>query len=299
MQKQSSDRGLWLGLLGVTIFSITLPMTRLAVGDQTDPQLPPLFVTAGRACCAAILSAIYLLATRAPMPPRRLYGDLLLAALGVVIGYPLFLGFALRQVDSTHAAVVTGLLPIGTAAFAALMLKQRPSIGFWLAALLGCALVVAFAALRGGGHLKPADGLLLLAIVSTSFGYVAGARAAAQMRAEHVISWSLIVAMPITLPVAVLAWPAHGVTASAWTGFGYVAIFSSWLGFFAWYRGLALGGTMRVSQVQLLQPFFSLLFAVPILGEQLDAVTIVFAVAVIATVAISKRMPTHTGAIDN
>ncbi len=286
-----TQRGFLLGALGVVIFAMTLPMTRLAVGDLADPQLPPSFVTAGRAALAGVLSALYLLAVRAPTPPRRLWRTLALSALGTVVGFPLFLALALRQVDAMHAAVVTGVLPLGTAVVAALVLRQRPSLGFWLCAVLGCGLVLGFAAWQGGGRLSAADGLLLLAVLSTAIAYVAGAQAAAVMPAQQVICWVLVGSMPFTVPAALWLWPDVPVRASAWGGFAYVSVFSMWLGFFAWYRGLALGGVVRVSQVQLLQPFLALLFAVPVLGEQLEPLTVFFALAVIAVVFIGKRMP--------
>ena len=289
----AEGRGLALGLLGVTMFAMTLPMTRLAVGAADDPQLPPLFVTAGRAAGAALLAAAYLLIVRAPWPPRRHLPALAVCAAGTVVGFPLFLALALRHVEAMHAAVVTGVLPLGTAVVAAIVLRQRPSTGFWMCALAGCALVIGFAALQGGGRLGIADGLLLLAVASTSFGYVAGARVAAEMPAEQVISWVLVLSLPLTAPVALATWPEGPVRAAAWGGFAYVTVFSMWLGFFAWYRGLALGGTMRVSQVQLVQPFLALVFAVPVLGERLDPTTLVFAVAVIAIVFVGKRMPVN------
>ena len=182
-----TQRGFLLGALGVVIFAMTLPMTRLAVGDVADPQLPPSFVTAGRAALAGMLSVLYLLAVRAPTPPRRLWRTLALSALGTVVGFPLFLALALRQVDAMHAAVVTGVLPLGTAVVAALVLRQRPSLGFWLCAVLGCGLVLGFAAWQGGGRLSAADGLLLLAVLSTAIAYVAGAQAAVVMPAQQVI----------------------------------------------------------------------------------------------------------------
>ncbi len=286
-----TQRGFLLGALGVVIFAMTLPMTRLAVGDVADPQLPPSFVTAGRAALAGVLSALYLLAVRAPTPPRRLWRTLALSALGTVVGFPLFLALALRQVDAMHAAVVTGVLPLGTAVVAALVLRQRPSLGFWLCAVLGCGLVLGFAAWQGGGRLSAADGLLLLAVLSTAIAYVAGAQAAVVMPAQQVICWVLVGSLPFTVPAALWLWPVVPVRASAWGGFAYVSVFSMWLGFFAWYRGLALGGVVRVSQVQLLQPFLALLFAVPVLGEQLEPLTVFFALAVIAVVFIGKRMP--------
>ncbi len=288
---QNASRGFALGALGVTIFALTLPMTRLAVGDTSDPQLPPLFVTAGRAALAGLLSAGYLLALRALRPQRQHWRALFVCALGTVLGFPLFLALALRQVDAMHAAVVTGVLPLGTAVVAALVLRQRASAGFWACALLGCALVVLFAALAGGGAFSAADGLLLLAVLSASVGYVAGAQVSAQLGAERTICWVLVLSLPLTLPAMLMTWPAQPARLSAWLGFGYVTLFSMWLGFFAWYRGLALGGVMRVSQVQLLQPFLALLFAVPILGERLELDTVAFALAVTAVVLVGKRMP--------
>jgi drug/metabolite transporter (DMT)-like permease len=292
IERQDETRGLWLGLLGVVIFAMTLPMTRLAVGPAADPQLPPLFVTAGRAALAGLLSIAYLAITRAAWPRRDQLADFAISAAGTVIGFPLFLALALRDVDAMHAAVVTGVLPLGTAIAAAIAFRQRPSNGFWACATLGCALVLGYAARQGGGWVA-ADGLLLLAVASASIGYVSGARLAAQMRAEQVICWVLVLSLPLTLPATLAVWPAQPVRASAWLGFGYVALFSMWLGFFAWYRGLALGGTVRVSQVQLVQPFLALLFAVPVLGETLDATTVGFSLAVIATVFVGKRMPAN------
>jgi drug/metabolite transporter (DMT)-like permease len=291
VNSNAETRGLWLGLLGVSIFAMTLPMTRLAVGPAQAPELPPLFVTAGRAALAALLSMAFLRFTRAAWPPRRLWPALLLSAAGTVIGFPLFLALALRKVDAMHAAVVTGLLPLATAAIAALALRQRPSAGFWACALAGSALVLAFAAWAGEGCLSVADGLLLLAILSAASGYVAGATASRELSAEQVICWVLVLSLPLTAPLMLLSWPAHAASLTAWGGFAYVTLFSMWLGFFAWYRGLALGGTVRVSQVQLLQPFLALLFAVPILGERLEPATLIFSLAVIATVFLGRKMP--------
>ncbi len=292
-RQRDETRGLWLGLLGVVIFAMTLPMTRLAVGPASDPQLPPLFVTAGRAALAGVLSVFYLLATRAPRPQAQQLPTLALCALGTVLGFPLFLSLALRQVDAMHAAVVTGVLPLATAVAAAIAFRQRPSTGFWACAVLGCALVLGFAAHQGSGRLSAADGLLLLAVLSAATGYVAGARLSAAMPAEQVICWVLVIALPFTLPAMLATWPVQPARLSAWGGFAYVTLFSMWLGFFAWYRGLALGGTVRVSQVQLLQPFLALLFAVPVLGERLEPMTVLFSLAVIATVFIGKKMPAH------
>jgi drug/metabolite transporter (DMT)-like permease len=292
------SRGLALGVLGVVIFAMTLPMTRLAVGDASDAQLPPAFVTAGRAGLAGLLSLAYLRWVGAARPAREHWRLLAICALGTVLGFPLLLALALRHVDAMHAAVITGVLPLGTAMAAALWLRQRASLGFWLCAVLGCALVLAFAVQRGQGGLSAGDGLLLLAVASASIGYVAGAQVSTKLPAEQVICWVLVMSLPLTLPAMLATWPAAAgtVRASAWGGLAYVTLFSIWLGFFAWYRGLALGGVLRVSQVQLLQPFLALLFAVPVLGERLDAVTVVFALLVMAVVFIGKHLPVRRSA---
>jgi drug/metabolite transporter (DMT)-like permease len=293
MSRSEITKGLWLGLLGIVIFSVTLPMTRLAVGTPDAPQMSGLFIAMGRAVVAAGLSTL-LLATRAPWPERHDWLPLVITSAGVVFGFPLFTSIAMRYVEAMHASVIVGVLPLTTAAVGALLHRQRPSLGFWLCAAFGSALVVLFAILRSGVStvgISFADLLLLAAMGCAAVGYCYGGRLAQHMRAEHVICWALIIALPITLPLSVYAWPTQAIRPAAWWGFGYVAVFSMWLGFFAWYRGLALGGTVRVSQVQLVQPFLSMLFAIALLGEKLDAVTVAFGVAVIATVFLGKKMP--------
>jgi drug/metabolite transporter (DMT)-like permease len=294
----SERRGLWLGFLGVAIFALTLPMTRLAVGTTDAPLMSGAFIALGRAAVAAAFSALFLVATRAPWPRRAEWWPLVLTAGGVVFGFPLFTSIAMRHVEAVHASVIVGVLPLATALVGALLHRQRPSTGFWLCALLGSALVVAFALLRSGQglRLQLADMLLLAAMACAAIGYGYGARLSQRMRAEHVICWALVIAWPITLPLSLWTRPVAPLPASAWWAFGYVALFSMWIGFFAWYRGLALGGTVRVSQVQLVQPFLSMLFAVPLLGERLDAVTLAFALGVIATVFAGRRMPVRPAA---
>jgi drug/metabolite transporter (DMT)-like permease len=297
--KPDEVKGLWLGLAGVAIFALTLPMTRLAVGTPQVPQMSGVFIAVGRAVVAGALSAIFLLATRAPLPRREDWLPLAITSAGVVFGFPLLTSVAMRHVEAVHASVIVGVLPLATAAVGAWLHRQRPSAGFWVCATLGSALVVGFAILRsgrGGLSIQAADALLLGAMACAAVGYGWGARLSHHMRAEHVICWALLIALPLTAPAALLTRPDAPVQAAAWWGFAYVAVFSMWLGFFAWYRGLALGGTVRVSQVQLIQPFLSMLFAVPLLGESIDALTLGFAIAVIAVVFIGRRMPVRAPA---
>jgi drug/metabolite transporter (DMT)-like permease len=293
MKKET--KGMWLGVLGVAIFAVTLPMTRLATGPTEDPQLSAWFITCARAALAGGLSLVFLALTRSALPTPAQRKPLLLAMLGNAVGFPLCLGLALRHVTSGHAAVFTALLPLATAALAAWVLHQRARLGFWVCAGLGAALVVAFSLLRaaqhaGGFALEWADLLLLGAILSAAMGYVFGAQVTPQLGAERVICWVCVMALPFSLPGALLTWPVGPIHTSAWLALGYVGVFSMWAGFFAWYRGLAMGGALRVSQVQLLQPFFSILAAVPLLGEVLEPLTLGFALGVVAVVFLGKRL---------
>ena len=299
MNPAQEKQALVWGLVGVILFAATLPMTRLAGGPVEAPQLSPWFVTFGRAAVAGMLSLVYLwwqhMRGQLRRPVRSEWPLLGITAFGVIVGFPLFLALALRHVPSTHGAVVTALLPLSTAVLGALWYRQRPSTGFWVCAVVGSSLVLGFMVWRAGGvYLGAANIYLLIAMTTGALGYIGGARLTPRLGAEQVICWVLVVCLPITAPIALWFAPAApaGIQPMSWVGFVYVALFSMWIGFFAWYRALALGA-VRVSQIQLIQPFLSLLFAVPLLGEKLDATTLFFALAVIATVFIGKKMPVH------
>ncbi|MCH7345619.1 DMT family transporter [Pelomonas sp. CA6] len=279
-----------LGLLGVAIFALSIPMTRLASGSVAAPQLPAEFIALGRAALAGLCSLVYLRWTRAPLPRGRQWQSLAFIAAGVVFGWPLLMSMAVQQVDAVHASVISGVLPLATAVCAALLLRQRARPAFWGCALAGLALVIAFAAWRGAGAPQWADLLLLGGVCAAALGYVGGAGLSRRMKPEQVICWTLVLSLPLTLPLTLLSWPSQPVSGAAWGGFLYVSLFSMWLGFFAWYRALALGGALHISQVQILQPFLSMLMAVPLLGERLDAGTLGFALAVIAVVWAGKSL---------
>ncbi|HTD03834.1 DMT family transporter [Undibacterium sp.] len=286
-QKKNEATGMWLGAVGVAIFSLTLPFTRMAVAE-----LNPVFVALGRAVVAAAISAVLLYRLRAALPNKAQLKALLITALGVVVGFPVFSSIAMQYVPASHGAIVLGILPLATALFAALRFHERPSAGFWIMALLGSGLVVAFALQQGGGSFHLADLALFAAVIAAAMGYAEGGRLSQSMGGQQVISWALVLAMPVLLPVTVwLGWH-YGVQASprAWMGFVYVSLFSMFIGFFFWYKGLALGGIARVGQVQLIQPFLTLLGAAAILGESLNVNNVGFAIAVIAVVALGRRM---------
>lgn len=278
---------MWLGAIGVAMFSLTLPFTRIAVAE-----LNPVLVALGRAVVAAVCSALLLWWSGAARPNRAQIKSLLITALGVVVGFPVFSSIAMRYVPASHGAIVLGILPLATALFGALRFGERPSIGFWITAVLGSAIVVVFALLQGGGSLHLADLALFVAVIAAAMGYAEGARLSQSMGGQQVISWALVLSMPVVLPATIwLAW-YYGVTASfaAWVGFAYVSLFSMFIGFFFWYKGLALGGIARVGQVQLMQPFLTLLGAALILGEVLEGRTFLFALAIVAVVAVGRKM---------
>ena len=287
-----ANKGFLLGFVGVTLFALTTPMTKLATQSADFAGLSPVFITFGRAAAAGVLALAYLWAVKAPVPRKDQILPLILAGAGIVIGFPLFLGLAVQYVDATHAAVIAGALPLGTAMMTALLMRERASLAFWCLAGFGFLLVLLYAWLESGhneGGFSLADGLLLLAMLCASLGYTLGARMSAQMQPEHVVSWILVLYWPLTAVIALWTFPAAPVEPVAWAGFAYVAVFSMWLGFFAWYRGMAIGGAMRVSQVQLLQPFLSMVFAVPLLGERLTPLSLGFCLAIIVTVALSRK----------
>lgn len=295
----NDNKSLLLGSLGVLVFALTLPMTRLATGSALEPALSPAFASFGRAALAGLLSIAYLIITKAPFPKHKDYLPLALAGAGNVLGWPIFLAWGLRYVESVHASVITGVLPLATAVMAALIFRRKPSIGFWLCSVVGSLIVVVFAWRQGigvsvaGVSVHWADLLLLLAVLSAAFGYAIGARVSQRWPGELVICWMLIMLLPITIPVTLVSWPTEFIPLISWGGFFYISVFSMWLGMFVWYRALAMGDAVRVSQLQLIQPFFSIIFSVPLLGESVDAMTLMFGLAVMFTVFLAKRMPVH------
>lgn len=284
-------RGMLLGLAGVAMFSLTMPFTRMAV-VELDVQ----FVVLARALGAAVLAGLWLAWRGAPRPPRAALLPLVLVMLGVVVGFPLLSSMAMRDVQASHGAVLAGLLPLATTLYTALRGDERPSPAFWLMAVLGAALVVAFALSQGGGALHAADFMMFGAVAAGAIGYAEGGKLARTLGGPETICWALLLGAPLLAPL-LLAWClGHRldvlleVGAPAWLGLGYVTVFSMVVGFFFWYRGLALGGIARVGQVQLLQPFLSLVGAALLLGEALTLHNVLFALAVIGVVFAGRRL---------
>jgi drug/metabolite transporter (DMT)-like permease len=278
--------GLLLGFVGMAIFGGTLPATRIAVS-----AIDPLAVTAMRTAIAGLCSLALLVALRRRLPPRHLWPQLAIAMLCVSILFPFLMALAVQTVDASHGGVVLGVLPIATALVAVLITHERPRPLFWIASVAGAALVIAFALRQGGGALSSGDLLLFAAVAVSAVGYAFSGRLTAEMPGWEVISWVLVMALPISLPAAALTMPPDltHIALKPWLAVLYVAVFSQWVGFFAWNAGMAMGGIARVSQVQLLQPFITFALAAFFNGETITLQILLFASAVVATVAISTR----------
>ena len=279
-------KGMWLGFIGVLMFSLTLPFTRIAVAE-----LSPYFVTFGRSLLGGICALLLFFITRPKLPTQRQLMRLVVIALGVVYGFPLFVSLAMQTLPSAHGGIVLGVLPLATAVVGAIRFKERPSLAFWATAILGSVLVIAYAALNGSGGVAPEDGLLFVAIASAAVGYSEGGKLSEEMGAVDVISWALVLTLPINLFLTCqfLDFDLHAVSTPAIASFIYVGLVSMYIGFFFWYRGLALGGVARVGQVQLLQPFLTLVGAYFLLGEPITAMNVGFAVSVLAVVVLGKK----------
>jgi drug/metabolite transporter (DMT)-like permease len=280
--------GLLAGLCGISIFGLTLPMTRIAL-EGFDRYMTGL----GRAIPAAILAAIILAVTRQPVPPRRYWPGLMMISAGIIFGFPTLASAAMEYVPAAHGGVVMAILPLATAMAAAIIGDERPSVGFWLAGIAGSLLVLAFAVIEAGGlTLQRADFLLAAAVVAAAIGYAESGILARQIGGWQVISWALVFSLPVIVPTvwllgAPINWHAP---ASAWLSFAYLALMSQFFGFFFWNTGLALAGVARTGQLQLLQPFITLAGSVLLLGERVGWRHAGFALAVAAIVAIGRQL---------
>jgi drug/metabolite transporter (DMT)-like permease len=277
---------LFLGFLGVLAFSFTLPATRVAV-EELDPTV----VGIGREALAALPAAMLLVLLRGPKPKRSQLIRLALVALGVVFGFPLLTALALRELTSAHSAVVVGLLPAATAVAAVMSAGERPSRGFWLASVSGLVAVLGFAASQGAGLVSGGDLLILAAVALGAIGYAEGGALARELGGWRVICWALVLSTPVSVPVALVAAAGSDLHASgdAWLGFAYVTAVSAFLGFFAWYAGLARGGVAKIGQVQLIQPLLTLAWSAALLGEHISVATLLASVAVVASVVATQR----------
>lgn len=279
--------GMLLGFVGMLLFAGTLPASRVAV-----MSVDPLFITSARAALPGFLSLMLVIALRRRIPPREQWAAIIIAALCLVFGFPLFSAIAMTTVPAAHGGVVLGILPVATALAATILAGERPSRGFWIAALAGSGIVVAFALREGSGSLVSGDLWLLASVVVAAIGYTYSGKLATRMPGWEVIAWALIVSLPFAAAGVAASPPAQPseVPLEAWVSVLYVALFAQFIGFFFWNAGLAMGGIARVGQIQLLQPFAIVLIAALVANEPLQIETLLFAAAVVGTVLVGRRM---------
>jgi drug/metabolite transporter (DMT)-like permease len=279
-------RSAWMsGLTAILIFSGSLPATKVAVTG-----FDPVFLSLARAAIAGILALILLAVFREARPERRDLASLAIVAAGVVLGFPFLTAVALQHMSSAHSIVFVGLLPLATALFASLRGGERPRFGFWIFSCLGSALVMGFALSEGTATLSVYDLVMLAAVALCALGYAEGAVLSRRLGGWQVIAWSLVLSLPVMLPLALVTMPVAlgAVGAPAWWGLAYVSLFSMLIGFVFWYPALAKGGTSAIGQLQLLQPFFGLALAALLLREEVSLVMVATALGVVGCVAGAK-----------
>lgn len=287
MKSPSSEAiGLAYGSLGVLGFSLSLPAARIAVAD-----LDPTIVGLGRSVVAAFLALVVLTITRQPIPPKKYWRGLAIAAMGVVLGFPLLTAWAMQSLPAAYGGVVAGLIPLATTIVATIRVRERPSLKFWLASLTGTFTILLFMGFSGSGTLQLADLALIGAVISAAIGYVEGAKLAKYLGSWQVICWALLIVAPVSMIPVGLSIAQNGLQASpiSWGAFAYGSLFPQFLCFFAWYHGMHLGGIAKVGQLQLVQPFLTLLFSGIFLHETITPLMLVCAAIVITCVAVGRK----------
>lgn len=285
--------GLALGLAGVLLFGGTLPATRVAVS-----AFDPLFLSAIRATIAGCCGGLLLLLLGRPLPPRKTWLQFALAGLCTIVGFPVFMAMAMKHVPASHGGVVLGIIPLATAAAAALVAHERPSLGFWLASIAGAIIVLVFMIRQSGAStIQLGDVYLLGTVASGGFGYALSGQLSRTRPGWEVISWQVFFFLPLSAIVSFVLWPPSlsAVTAPAWMALGYVSFISMFLAFFVFNAAMALGGVARVGQLMLLQPFVIVALSIPVNGERFDPSTVLFAAAVVAAVIVGQRMQVTRG----
>ncbi|MDN4501529.1 DMT family transporter [Alteromonadaceae bacterium BrNp21-10] len=282
----NETKGIALGLIAVILFSFTLPLSH-----YVTQSLDPWFVGMGRTAFGGLLAALILWKRRVPFPSRKQVKWLLLSSLGITLGFPVCISLAMSLTESSRGIIVVGILPLVTAVIGSILAKEKMPRAFWGFSLLGAALVFAFTASQQSSGPQWADLLLIMAMLSAGFGYATGGKLSKELPGWQVISWTLVLVMPLFWIPTALLFPAQPleIEMGVWIAFAYLTIVSQLLGFFLWNSAMALGGIAAVSQTQLLQIFFSLLVADVLFGEELNGLTWVFAVLIIAVVALGNK----------
>jgi len=279
--------GMLIGLIGVIIFALTLPASKLAV-----EVFHPAFVSFGRALIAGIAGLIYILFNKAPIPEFDVIKRISFIVFGIVVGFPFLMTLAMAKGSSSHGGIILGFMPLLTTIVGVIKFRERPSKGFWFASILGTSFVLIYALIQGSGSLSYMDFLLLSATIFSAIGYAEGAELSRKMSPKLVISWAVVLALPLNALVTYYFFESDYLKVGAmyWEALLFLGLFSMYIGFFFWYEGLSMGGISRVSQVQLLQPFITLLCANVLLSEPLVPINFIFAALVVSSVLLGKQM---------
>lgn len=288
------SKGLIYGFLGIVIFSITPVATKIALGLNNN-QLSAEFITFGRSALAGFLSFLYIFLYRKKIPQKKNLLNFLIIALCLSILFPLSLTFGLIHSTSIHAGVILAFLPLATAILASIYFRQKVSKGFWLCAFFGSIIIIIYILINNNNlntifKISHYDILFFISVIAAAIGYVFGAKLTKVMAASEVISWALVIVMPFHFSLSIYYFPKNEISIISWLGFLYVSLFSQWIGFFAWYKGLDLGGAVLVSQIQLLMPFFTFFFSISLLGERIDLLTIFFSILIVFIIFLSKKL---------
>jgi drug/metabolite transporter (DMT)-like permease len=283
--------GMLLGLFAVIAFSLTLPITRALTANLSVWD-----IGLGRSALAAFAAAAILLITRQKWPNQGQLIKLCIIASGITFGFPVLTALGMETVPASHGGIVLGSLPLATAIIGCYISGERPSGAFWSVAIIGFLIVATFVFITGNSEslaFYKGDIALVGAVLFAALGYAQGGVLARELGGWQVICWTLVISLPLLIPLCLLlVSPSNFITLdlSGWSIFVFLALINSLIGFFLFYRGMSLAGVARVSQIQLLQPFMTLLLAVIFLGEPLTATVALFTAATVLVVVISKRL---------
>ena len=286
MNLSIETKGMLIGFVGISIFSLTLPFTQMAVNEMS-----PFFVAFARASIAGICALILLIFTKSKFPNKIQIRRLIIIVIGVIYGFPIFTSIAMKTLPSSHSGIVLGILPLAMSLFAAIKYKEKPSSSFWMISIFGTFIVISYTFIDNNGSLMIEDLWLLFAILFAAIGYSEGGTLAKEMGSIGVISWALVISLPINLFASYLFYEINysSISFQAIISLTYVGLFSMFIGFFFWYKGIAIGGISRVGQVQLIQPFLTIVGAYFLTNEKITFLNILFAFMVLIVIIIGRK----------
>ena len=286
MNLSIETKGMLIGFVGISIFSLTLPFTQMAVNEMS-----PFFVAFARASIAGICALILLIFTKSKFPNKIQIRRLIIIVIGVIYGFPIFTSIAMKTLPSSHSGIVLGILPLAMSLFAAIKYKEKPSSSFWMISIFGTFIVISYTFIDNNGLLMIEDLWLLFAILFAAIGYSEGGTLAKEMGSIGVISWALVISLPINLFASYLFYEINytSISFQAIISLTYVGLFSMFIGFFFWYKGIAIGGISRVGQVQLIQPFLTIVGAYFLTNEKITTLNILFAFMVLIVIIIGRK----------